>query len=385
MISKSSRMLTSCVALAAIATCLSVAPAHAGLFDKINKAVNKITQAKDSVESAKETAESVEGTVSAAGATAAPAVATPATPAVATPAAAAAPAPPRATSAASGGTAIPIPANFGTAEGTNAIIKAAPKLSAGDFTLGMPADEAIAKMKAMGMLQGDESYANRYFSMAHIPDHPLLGSVSGANDKEHIDLSLTMYPSAPAVSGIRRVTQFAEGTWPTVETTLAALRKKYGPETNKDAHDNALYWLFDYQGHKLNAAQYGILSRDNCQEDEPNIRFAIGETDVGRRVSEGVPVGPPGSRSVGSAECMNVIVMKAVIGVVDAGSHMNLTADQGWDKINGSLVRGLDVFISDLPMYVSSITATRNLELGIVGAARQKELDAAKTRKAPDL
>jgi len=379
MISKSSRMLMSCVALVALAGGLSAASAQAGIFGKINKAVNKLAQSKDTAESAKETAESVSAAV-----TATPAVSTPSGQAKATPA------------AASSATEIPAPAKFGTAEGTNALIKAMPDISAGDFKLGMPAQKAIDLMTARHMFENrNPTLHDFYFRMAQIPDHDLIGSVTGDLKDESggnvgsVSLNFTMYPSETVVSAIRRGINYPEGTGPTVAVTLEALRQKYGPETYADANNDRLNWFFDYQGHKLSDAQYKILSGNGCHTDSPNIRYDIGNRDTpGNHVSEGVTINTPGVRGSKSdnPECFDVIAIKAVLKAEEAGTNRLLSARyQGWDKFGEGVLTYLDVTISDTPATVSSILATRDLALHNGDVAAQKALEDAKKRKAPSL
>jgi hypothetical protein len=376
MISKSSRMLTSCVALVVIAGGLSASSAQAGIFDKINKAVNKLAESKDTAESAKETAESMGAAAGAV--TATPAVSTPSAPAKATPA------------AASSAAGIPAPANFGTVEGTNALIKAMPDISAGDFKLGMSAQKAIDLMNAKHMLENhNPALHDFYFRMAQIPDQDLIGGVTGDADGENISLNFTMDPSETVVSAIRRGISYAEGTGPTVAVTLDALRKKYGPESFADANNDRLNWFFDYQGHRLSDAQYKTLAADGCHTDSPNIRYDIGNRDsAGRYVSEGVKINTPGVRGSKSdnPECFDVIAIRAVLRAEEAGTNRLLSARyQGWDKFGVGVLTTLDVIISDTPATVSSILATRDLALHNGDIAASKALEDAKKRKAPSL
>jgi hypothetical protein len=130
-----------------------------------------------------------------------------------------------------------LPPNFGTPQGTNALAASAGFVDILGIKLGMPAEEALATLKA--------SYPASKITLARTPDyesawytverenpshkwvHEIDVDPNGPGDKISVGLSLP--PSKQVVHSISRATFLKEAV--AVENIVAALRKKYGPET----------------------------------------------------------------------------------------------------------------------------------------------------------
>lgn len=76
--------------------------------------------------------------------------------------------------------------------------------------MGMPKDEAVAKMKADGMFNdGTGIRPSIGFKFEQLPDHPFIGGSYDvrkmqSGDREFVGLLFTTYPNEPVVSGISR-------------------------------------------------------------------------------------------------------------------------------------------------------------------------------------
>lgn len=306
-----------------------------------------------------------------------------------------------ATSAASTGgvSSIPIPPHSGTPEGTAAILKTIPSLSAGAFHLGMPRDEAIAKLRSAGM-QAHLQRPQIAFKFEQLPNQSFIAGSSGRKEgEEYVDLDYTMYPNEPVVSAIQRATQYSPSNAPNVANTLAALRHKYGPESGT-GKQNSLYWLFDYRGHPLAKTQIAQLAREGCLFSGPGFNSiyhtGIGEPEVlGRKISQGYAETNGGEANAGnlhhttSPACLAAIRIDAIfqgiykprggnLGWGDGGI-VNKAAD--WAANSDNLVSGLTVTIKNVPLDYSASVVTRNVVLHGGEQQERQQIERAKQRK----
>jgi len=367
--------------------------AEAGLLDKLNNAVKSLPKIPSSGAEAKSTAtQSAEE----AARKAAPATAAKADQVSDTVNTAAAKLPSGVTKAAapaaSGGDIwheMPRVPGFGTKAAVATLMKTIPPLSAGDFTLGMPADAALAKMKEVGLNPEPGNRQNFYFQIRQVPDVTYLGGARGTKDGEQLDLNFTMYPNEAVVTSIRRFIQMDQAAAPTLGTTLDALRKKYGTETFKEGHEMTAYWFFDYQGHPLTAQQYQQLNRLGCAVDGSTSFHAetyMADGQAGK-VAEGIKLDDYDRHSFNTEPCYSAVVVRAQIIAVDAHTGTTAFADHdGWNTNSATaVVTSLGVTISDLPLDASAAIVSHNLAIGNDEAQRQREIEAAGKRKAPTL
>jgi hypothetical protein len=126
--------------------------------------------------------------------------------------------------------------------------------------IGMPLKDAVAAIKADNAkldLKSDTLTLEGF-------DQPFVTSVVadqagvGGKDKEGIQLLVITPPNPQVVWGIRRIYTYSDQTRPSLDNTLAGLRKKYGPESvfvNPDPRDMTknIVWVYD-SGGKLKSA-----------------------------------------------------------------------------------------------------------------------------------
>ena len=152
-------------------------------------------------------------------------------------------------------------AEFGTPEATAKIAAKAGFLDIVGVKLGMPVKEAVAAVKAHNAMLKLEPQAKLEFeALPGVVMTPVLAStknVSQASDPgaEYLGLLLTYAPNEAFLWGISRNLGFGrEYSRPTVEDTLAGLRKKYGSESTKQVNSR-LIWIYDAQGQQVMGAK----------------------------------------------------------------------------------------------------------------------------------
>ena len=150
--------------------------------------------------------------------------------------------------------------DFGTAEGTAKIAATAGFLDIVGIKLGMPAKEAIEALKAHNAnFKPTPITLREYEALPGVVMTPILlapnpggpSAVSG----DDFTLFVTYAPNEAFLWGISRNLGFGrEDSRPTVENTLAGLRKKYGPESTKQVNSR-LIWIYDAQGQQVMGAK----------------------------------------------------------------------------------------------------------------------------------
>ena len=273
--------------------------------------------------------------------------------------------------------------NMGTPEGTAALVKAASALGlgAGEFHLGMPADEAIATLKSQGYLANPAPEVGVFsFGISQVPEQAFVGGAAGflgntaGSITTTVNLNFTMYPNPPVVSAIERRMVYPESKAPTMATTLAALRKKYGPES-KTTHET-LFWFYDHQGHRLSKAAIDHLQRSCPQISASSAIEPIGDRGhTADRITQGFP-GISGINLI----CLNAVYVTASMSGKSIATGQRSSAARGWNKISEDLMTQLIVDIYDMPLEYSASTVSRNLIEHNDAAKKQKESDAAKRR-----
>jgi hypothetical protein len=276
--------------------------------------------------------------------------------------------------------------NLGTPEGTAALVKEASSLGlgAGEFHLGMPADAAIAKLKSLGYFANQAPDDGVFsFAMNEIPDQEFVGGAAGflGDTTERVTtvvgLNFTMYPNPPVVSAITRSVTYPDSQAPTIGNTLAALRKKYGPESKMV--EDTLFWFYDHQGQRLSKAAVEQMQHRCAQIDASHAPEPIGlRGHVADRITKGL------AGNVSPA-CLDVVYVSASVAGRDVASGQPVYFDHGWDAVANGLMTRLLVNIYDMPLEYSASTVSRNLILHNDAAKKQKAIDAAKQRPVSDL
>ena len=285
---------------------------------------------------------------------------------------------------------VPLVKDSGTLATTSSLIKDIPPLSAGDFSLGMPVDKAIALMKSKGMQMPGDNW-NSAFRVSQIPGHDLVSGAHGKMDatkgREEVYLRFTTYPSTSVVDQISRSIDTPVGQEPTVSTLLAALRKKYGPETVRSGENvhmgrgyDTAYWFYDYKGQPLQKSLGSKKALDRylyfCA-DNHGISDGLTMFRQGYRIEGNFP-GTKVSRHI----CYDTIVITAKLSGADPYRNLNKVT---WEQNGDVPVRTVSVTITDKALDASAINTTRNLALHNQQIEQQKKLDAAKKHQAPAL
>ena len=197
---------------------------------------------------------------------------------------------------------------------------------------------------------------------------PLLLYVSGLEQpgdgrgSESIDIFFTMPPSQEVVWGVKRTYSFAINETPSMQNTLEALHKKYGPETVPADPDprsgtKGIVWIYDAQGRPMGPR--GAQLYKTCGSFESH----FSGTGVVNDMFSGFQPGP--------AECKSYIVIGAgVVGGRDpAGSQM--------------VVSSLIVSVADVGRYRTAIESTRTASLSATESREKKQSDDVNKRGAP--
>jgi hypothetical protein len=149
--------------------------------------------------------------------------------------------------------------DFGTPEATARIAAKAGFLDIVGVKLGMPVKEAVAAVKAHNAnLRLEPQSKLEFEALPGVVMTPVIAStknVSTASDPgaEYLGLLLTYAPNEAFVYGVWRDVWFGKmESRPPVDTILAGMRKKYGPESVRE--DTLLLWLFDAQKQQVMGA-----------------------------------------------------------------------------------------------------------------------------------
>jgi hypothetical protein len=241
--------------------------------------------------------------------------------------------------------------------------------------LGMTVKDAMLALKANNPRLMLTPFTNR---LEGFPD-ALLFAVGGlepvtpgpnstaARSGEKIQILFTMPPSTEVVWGVQRVYDFATKEKPSLENTLEALRKKYGPETvppspdPRDATKN-MAWVYDAQGKPLGArgAQLNMACAGLA-----SAHFSGGDTSTLNEIQTG--------RSE-PADCQSIIIVTASV----LSSRIDPNSPQF--EVNSLIVQ-----IADGPRHRAATDATRAVALRATKAREIKEADEVKKRGAPKL
>ena len=241
---------------------------------------------------------------------------------------------------------------------------AAPNLDVVGIKLGTSVKAAVAIMKANNPRLMVQEQTLQLEGFDQLVSTAIEGSVSGeaGKDTEHFQLGVTMPPSSQVVWGINRTYTYATKNMPSLDMTIAALRKKYGPENippdpDPRAGTKFMVWVFDAQGRPLAAGPAHTLYL-TCSTPLAN---AFGSTTI---LNELHGVRMP-------AECDAVVLVTASL-----QSSANV--------IPGSVVVGnLIVQVANGPAYRASMEATRRVVMAAVKARENKQKQEVDKRGEP--
>src|SRR6476660_2197623 len=151
--------------------------------------------------------------------------------------------------------------DFGTPEGTAKIAAKAGLLDLVGIKLGMPVKEAVDALKAHNA--GFKPAPNILYEYEALPGVVMTPELVAPNPAgptasagDYFNLFVTYAPNEAFLWGIVRNLGFGrQDNRPTVENTLAGLRKKYGPESTRQPGGERLIWIYDAQGQQVMGAK----------------------------------------------------------------------------------------------------------------------------------
>ncbi|HKV61636.1 MAG TPA: hypothetical protein VJO16_06970 [Candidatus Acidoferrum sp.] len=269
-----------------------------------------------------------------------------------------------------------LPPGFGTPEGTNSLGASAGFIDILGIKLGMPAEQALATLKASYpgakiTLQRTRDYESAWYNVEREnPNHKWVFQIdvdpNGPGDK--IVLGLSLPPSKQVVQSIGRQTSLQEPV--AVENIVAALRKKYGEETYgagykvnvfDGASEKNFMWVYDPQGQRVKPAAI----TENATRCTLSMGGGGGDAEISLAVTR-----PYGSDALNNNPCMSLVILHASIQLVSPA--------QG---INGQ-TRSFEVLAYDWPLITSGANALYSfLDQGARELAKKAAEDAKKRGK----
>lgn len=266
-----------------------------------------------------------------------------------------------------------LPPGFGTPEGTNALGASAGFIDILGIKLGMPAEQALATLKAgypgaKITLERTRDYESAWFNVEREnPNHKWVFKIQGdLNGRgENIVVGLSLPPSRQVVQSIGRQTVLQEPV--AVENIVAALRKKYGEETYgtgykvnvfDGASEKNFMWVYDAQGKRVKPAAI----TENATRCTLGMGVGSGDAEISLAVSR--PYGPD---ALNGNPCLSLVILHASIQTVSPA--------QG---INGQ-TRSFGVYAFDWPLITSGANALYSfLDQGARELAKKAAEDAKK-------
>jgi hypothetical protein len=242
-----------------------------------------------------------------------------------------------------------------------------PAIDVVGIKLGMPMADGVAAIKANNpklSLQTENLTLEGFdqpFATAILANQP----TESGHDGEEITLLLTTPPNHQVVWGIQRTYHYRPQSTPSLDNTIAGLRKKYGAEnafplvTDPRIMTKIVAWAYDTGGKMLGPAQGRAL-------------FLACDTYLGNHFSSTAlsndlhGVGHP-------SQCDTVILATA-------------TAQAGQSAADGTAVVSNLIFkVTNGAMYRASLDATRAVAVAAAQAREKKQAEKVDQRGGPKL
>jgi hypothetical protein len=242
-----------------------------------------------------------------------------------------------------------------------------PAIDVVGIKLGMPMADGVAAIKANNpkvSLQTENLTLEGFdqpFATAILANQPM----ESGKDGEEITLLLTTPPNHQVVWGIQRTYHYTPQSTPSLDNTIAGLRKKYGAEnafpldTDPRFMTKTVAWAFDTGGKMLGSAQGKAL-------------YLACDTYLGNHFTPTAlsndlyGVGHP-------AQCDSIILATA-------------TAQAAHSAADGTAVVSNLIFkVTNGAMYRASLDATRAVAVAAAQAREKKQAQKVDQRGAPKL
>lgn len=244
--------------------------------------------------------------------------------------------------------------DFGTPEGTAKIAAKSGFLDVVGIKLGMSAKEAVDALKAYNA--GFKPVPNTLYEYEALPGVVMTpelvvpnpaGPTASAGD--YFNLFMTYAPNEAFLWGIVRNLGFGrEDSRPTVENTLAGLRKKYGPESTKQVNSR-LIWIYDAQGQQVMGSKaddiYSKCSQtwavnsggESGGGNRPNANHQLSNSIFDQQLKQGYYYGTGGYGSPGGMCHAHSVLDVYYLHATPAGSTADLMTSMTMGAFNRQL------------------------------------------------
>ncbi len=244
--------------------------------------------------------------------------------------------------------------DFGTPEGTAKIAAKAGFLDVVGIKLGMPAKEAVDALKAYNT--GFKPVPNTLYEYEALPGVVMTPELVAPNPAgptapagDYFNLFMTYAPNEAFLWGIVRNLGFGrEDSRPTVENTLAGLRKKYGPESTKQVNSR-LIWIYDAQGQQVMGSKaddiYSKCSQtwavnsggESGGGNRPNANHQLSNSIFDQQLKQGYYYGTGGYGSPGGMCHAHSVLDVYYLHATPAGSTADLMTSMTMGAFNRQL------------------------------------------------
>ena len=241
--------------------------------------------------------------------------------------------------------------------------------------LGTPMSDAMQALKADNpkMKVTSRTFQSAVFSKPFTlevdgQDLPATTNDEVTHATETVQLVFTTPPSEPGVWAMNRRIDFATSQRPALQTTVDALRKKYGPETIPPRDPNfaqTLTWVFDPQGKLITTG--GAQMSVACQNVLGMFLAGMG---AGAQ-AENIAIATAGNVQWPQA-CTSIIVLEADLQLEQVAPGQNA-------------VKTLTVTLEDGGRYMRALAATKAAVAAAAKAQQDKQTNQMNQVGAPKL
>ena len=244
---------------------------------------------------------------------------------------------------------------FGTPEGTAKIAAKAGFLDLVGIKLGMPVKEAVDALKAHNA--GFKPTPNTLYEYEALPGVLMTPELVAPNPAgptasagDYFNLFLTYAPNEVFLWGIVRNLGFGrEDSRPTVDNTLAGLRRKYGPESTRQPGGERLIWIYDAQGQQVTGAKANDIYSKCSQTwavnsggesgggNRPNAHHQLSNSIFDQQLKQGYYYGTSGYGSPGGMCHAHSVLDVYYLHATPAGSTADLMTSMTMGVFNRQL------------------------------------------------
>jgi hypothetical protein len=278
--------------------------------------------------------------------------------------------------------------DFGTPEGTAKIAAKAGFLEVVGIKLGMPAKEAVDALKAHdGNFKAKPNTLYEYEALPGMVMTPELVAANPggptASSGDTFNFLITYAPNDAFVWGVVRNLGFGrEENRPTVENSLAGLRKKYGPESAREMN-NRLIWIYDAQGQQVMGPKasdiYSKCSQtwavrtggESAGGNRPNANNQLSNSIFDQQLKQGYYYGTSGSGSPGGMCHSHSVLDVYYLHATPKGSAADLMTSMTMGLFNRQLeASGVTASHTHLMAEAAKLAEKRGVEAGKRGGMK---------------